>query len=105
MFTFPRGRALTQPIVRHATYRYNYPWIPIEQFLSIRTFQDPYAKKFMKDIKRTETSYIAKSGSILVSIIYMYLKKQLQKYLQTLCFGLSNLENQFGQNLFQEFTY
>ena len=75
------------------------------KFLSIRTLQDPYAKKFMKDIKRTETSYIAKSGSILVSIIYMYLKKQLQKYLQTLCFGLSNLENQFRQNLFQEFAY
>ena len=74
------------------------------KFLSIRTFQDPYAKKFMKDIKRTETSYIAKSGSILVSI-YMYLKKLLQKYLQTLCFGLSNLENQFRQNLFQEFAY
>ena len=31
MFTFPRGRALTQPIGCHATYRYNYPWIPIEQ--------------------------------------------------------------------------
>ena len=30
MFTFPQGRALTQPIVRHATYRYSYPWIPIE---------------------------------------------------------------------------
>ena len=33
MFTFPRGRALTQPIGCHATYRYNYPWIPIEQSL------------------------------------------------------------------------
>ena len=30
MFTFPRGRALTQPIGCHVTYRYNYPWIPIE---------------------------------------------------------------------------
>ena len=31
MFTFPRGRALSQPIVCHATYRCNYLWIPIEQ--------------------------------------------------------------------------
>ena len=35
MFTFPRGRALTQPIGCHATYRYNYPWIPIEQKIQI----------------------------------------------------------------------
>ena len=42
MFTFPRGRALTQPIVGHATYSYHYLWIPIEQALlmkgQMRTF-------------------------------------------------------------------
>ena len=75
------------------------------KFLSIRTFQDPYAKKFMKDIKRTETSYIAKSGSILVSI-HMYLRKQLQKYQQFFVFlAFPNLENQLGQNSYQEFAY
>lgn len=28
-------------------------------------FQDPYAKKFLKDVKTTKTSYIANSGGIL----------------------------------------
>jgi hypothetical protein len=32
--------------------------------------KDPYAKRFMKDIKITKTSYIANSGGILVQLFF-----------------------------------
>ena len=34
--------------------------------ITFSLFQDPYAMKFMKDIKQTRTSWFAKSGGIMV---------------------------------------